>query len=150
MQLKDVNSWKKRIFLLTSVALLSSMGLLLSWWCFRKVVSIDDTAGFSEYRRSWCWCNTISHDWNHDGTTDFAGRLQSTWRSISTHEPLVSHQESSRCDGVFDVQVAYDSNGKLQSLSADLDRDGLLELVGKGEVGVKLLDEVRSSSCYPK
>ena len=62
----------------------------------------------------------------------------------------MSHQESSRCDGVFDVQVAYDSNGKLQSLSADLDRDGLLELVGKGEVGVKLLDEVRSSSCYPK
>ncbi len=133
------------------VSLLTGLGISLYWWlCFRSVVTTDDRSGISEYHLSWCRCHGVTYDWNRDGLADFVGRLGSTFRWVSTHEPLLSHQESSRCDGVLDVQVNYDSTGKLQDLSADLDRDGVSEHVAEGKAGERLLEDIRSSSCYPR
>ena len=136
---------------LATWSLLGLMGIGFSWWwCFQSVESIDERFGKSQYHRRWCWCHSIEHDWNRDGEPDFVGSLEKTFRSASIHGPLVSHRESSKCDGVLDVEVMYDSSGAIVHLSADLDRDEIAETTAKGTSAVALLESIRGSSCYPR
>jgi hypothetical protein len=90
----------------------------------------------------------LSIDWNHDGVIDFLGIYGPGIDSIAHHDYLISHEESSVCDGIFDIEVDYDTSGKINQVSLDLDRDNLADEVAQGNEARSLLDEARKGSCF--
>ena len=87
-------------------------------------------------------------DGNGDGQPDFRGLPEGRARRFSAHTSYAETWESLHCDGVFDLHTEFDSNGEVERLQVDLDRDGVYDEEIQGQSAKRRISILlRSSHC---
>lgn len=122
-----------RTSLLLAFALVVSGGIGLNF-LFRTTETDNPSLGLIYHTYRWGKRYKISVDSNRDGKLD-------GWYMLDPKSPVdipTIGKESSRCDGVFDIEVVHDSLGGAR-LSFDADRDGKADQFYQGNEATAFL-----------
>lgn len=84
----------------------------------------ETPSGTRVYAFEWGSLQEVRVDFNGDGVLDFQGRYQGWSIDRSSHDPLATAVASSRCDGVFDVEIEFSASGRPVSIRFEEDAEG--------------------------